>query len=316
MHKIFTFVDGFSSFFAKFFKFSFYGNLILLFRIFFFYIGSLLFNNPYIPNVLSIIFIVLINFVIFDRFIFNPSTYRDDIDNPYDSEGSGIQTLETIEEARNYNKWIAEKFEDYLGEHNLEIGAGRGTISAIISEKFPLEVFEIAEDNVAFLQKRFANNKNIKAVEKDFLECNKYSHYDCIYSSNVLEHIEEDGKFLFHSMKLLKTGGFFIAVVPAMPLLYSKFDSIIGHVRRYSKKDLSRFKDVLQQNGFSFKIIKYRYFNPIGAFGWFIKMKLMNNTVVKKSDAMTMNAILPFVSFLDYIPFPFGQSLWIVIKKI
>ena len=115
-------------------------------------------------------------------------------------------------------------------------------------------------------------------------------------------------------MRLLKKGGFFAAVVPAMPLLYSRFDSKIGHFRRYSGLDKSKWEENISKD-LSIKWISYKYFNPIGAFGWFVKMKLMGQSTIKKQDAMIMNSLIPFIAWLDYLPLPFGQSIFILIKK-
>ncbi len=45
-------------------------------------------------------------------------------------------------------------------------------------------------------------------------------------------------------------------------------------------------------------------------------MKLLKQTNIKRSDAMIMNALVTFITWLDYINLGFGQSLLIVLRKI
>ncbi len=316
IHKYFTFSSKENNFFSELPHFLFYGHILLVVRFISFYGFFYISEDVNLNSLLSIFLMVLFNFAIFDRFVFNISAYSENISDPYGENGSGIETLETIEDAKNYNLWLCEKFEDYLGSKNLELGAGRGTLSAILSNKFSLELFEISEENHKYLKTRFQNNKGITKIDKDYLENSEWESYDCVYSSNVLEHIPDDEIFIIHGMKLLKPGGYFVAIVPAMKSLHSNFDKKIGHFRRYNKTDIKRIEMILLSSKINFQKLKSSYFNPVGAVGWFTKMKLLRIEKINKSDAMTMNALIPFISILDYLPLPFGQSMLIVLQKI
>jgi 2-polyprenyl-3-methyl-5-hydroxy-6-metoxy-1,4-benzoquinol methylase len=57
--------------------------------------------------------------------------------------------------------------------------------------------------------------------------------YDGIYTSNVLEHIEDDVETLRKIHGMLKPGCNLVIYVPAFMCLYSELDSSIGHYRRY-----------------------------------------------------------------------------------
>lgn len=234
----------------------------------------------------------------------------------YSQAGEGTNTLETLEEAILYNEWIASKIEDYLGEKNLELGAGMGTIANIILRNYCLELVELSEHNQKILKARFKNSKNISKISGDILQNQNWNYYNCIYSSNVLEHIPNDEEIILHCFKLLTQGGYFVAIVPAMKILYSEFDKKIGHFRRYNRSDVRRITNKLEGEGFSVKVIDKSFFNPIGALGWFLKMKLLRKQRIDPKDAMLMNSIVPFVAWLDYLPLGFGQSMLIVLKKI
>jgi hypothetical protein len=93
-------------------------------------------NVPWeISLFLSTGFVVLLNFLGFELIVFSNNSW--DVQNnssSYQVYGYGFQSLETIEEARLYNQWIAGKIQNYLGDNNLEFGSGLGTISSLISE--------------------------------------------------------------------------------------------------------------------------------------------------------------------------------------
>ncbi|TGM80935.1 methyltransferase domain-containing protein [Leptospira bouyouniensis] len=316
LHKYITWLEGSEDFLKKLVQFHYYSFLGIIIRIFVFALLIFLGFGWLVSSFFSIGFVILLNFVSFDRFVFIPKEESIASNSlSYSAEGEGIGTLETIEEAVIYNRWIASKILDYLGEKNLEIGAGTGTIASITSENFPIDVFDLSKDNYNFLKQRFKSVKNIRNIGQDILSIKTKNYYDCIYSSNVMEHIEEDTKILNHSLSLLKKGGFFVAIVPAMPILYSMFDKKIGHVRRYSKQDIKRWEQSIQPL-YKIKWLKRNYFNPIGAIGWLIKMKFLHQKQIKKQDAMIMNSLIPFIAWLDYLPLPFGQSMLLVLKKI
>ena len=233
----------------------------------------------------------------------------------YSNSGQGVKVLETLEETVRYNNYLISKVLPYLKRKNLELGAGRGTLSELISKTHPIEIFEIAEDNYRYLNGRFQGIKNVEKIERDFLLNTSFLSYDCIYSSNVLEHIQNDEDFVLHGMRLLKKGGHFVAIVPAMMALYSEFDIKIGHLRRYQKEDKLRLINSLQKNSIPFRFSKYTYMNPVGAIGWYLKMRLLKQKEIQVKDSMMMNTLIPFLKHLDHLPLPFGQSILIVIEK-
>ena len=60
--------------------------------------------------------------------------------------------------------------------------------------------------------------------------------YDCVLALDVIEHIDDDRHAVQELARLLKPGGRVIFSVPALPELYSEFDDVQGHRRRYTRK--------------------------------------------------------------------------------
>lgn len=56
---------------------------------------------------------------------------------------------------------------------------------------------------------------------------------DAVIALDVIEHLDDDHAAVENLMRLVRPGGLLILSVPALPELFSEFDSIQGHRRRY-----------------------------------------------------------------------------------
>ncbi len=57
--------------------------------------------------------------------------------------------------------------------------------------------------------------------------------FDAVLALDVIEHIDEDRVAVTNLARLTRPGGVAILSVPALPFLYSEFDEVQGHRRRY-----------------------------------------------------------------------------------
>jgi SAM-dependent methyltransferase len=62
--------------------------------------------------------------------------------------------------------------------------------------------------------------------------------YACVLVLDVIEHIDDDSRAVRELGRLLKPGGRVIVSVPSLPDLYSEFDEVQGHRRRYTVQSL------------------------------------------------------------------------------
>ncbi len=62
--------------------------------------------------------------------------------------------------------------------------------------------------------------------------------YDAVIALDVIEHVDDDHAVLTGLAHLTKPGGVCIVSVPALPDLYSEFDAVQGHRRRYLPETL------------------------------------------------------------------------------
>ena len=85
-----------------------------------------------------------------------------------------------------------------------------------------------------------------RLVEADInqLPPHELGRHDALLALDVLEHIDDDRQALQNIAPLLRPGGIAIVSVPAQPELFSEFDEIQGHRRRYLPDTLrAAFRD-------------------------------------------------------------------------
>jgi SAM-dependent methyltransferase len=118
-----------------------------------------------------------------------------------------------------------------------EIGCGHGLVQKQLADAYGLKVdgFDLNEvglrSSVATTQPRYCYN--ILDRLPRFAES-----YDFLVLFDVLEHIEEEETFLEAVLFHLKPGGYLAINVPALMSLYSRYDEVVGHQRRYTTRTL------------------------------------------------------------------------------
>lgn len=218
-------------------------------------------------------------------------------------------TLDNLDGAANYAAWIFGQVEPHLGEDVLEVGAGHGTFTEIMSERGGRVVAtDVSERCVDRLRARFAGNDRV-AVVHGGVDAVGHGPFDSAVLINVLEHIEDDDGVLRELSATLKPGGRLILWVPAFQFLYSGFDRKIGHYRRYRKGE---FRRQLTQAGFS--VIDIRYINLVGALAWLVVARMMRKAPTGGvSVGIYDSYFVPVLRRLEGTRgVPFGQSVFAV----
>ena len=219
----------------------------------------------------------------------------------------GLDTLDTMSEARKLNAWQYEDSSRHLSGKILEIGSGVGNISAFyVEENRDITLSDIRDNYLEKLTKKFEKgvspNKIIKMdlVASDFEE--KYAKhigtFDGLFALNVVEHIEDDTLAISNAKKLLKPGGKMVILVPAYQALYNGLDKALFHYRRYNKRSLN---ELFLKNDLS--IDKSYYFNFAGILGWFVSGKLQKNNTIPGGQLKLYNSLVPIFKLVDLITF-------------
>jgi SAM-dependent methyltransferase len=233
---------------------------------------------------------------------------------------SGHEELLTVEEnLKCYNTDIAKRVVSTLHQvrlssqetpNILDFGAGIGTLAQIVHGLVGIRPKCIEIDS---LQTTILKSKGFDAYQslKDVPE-----KADLIYSSNVLEHIIEDEKVLVEIYSSLVVGGYLFIYVPAHQFLFSELDEKVGHVRRYSRKELE-----MKVKSSGFTIIRIEYHDSLGFlaslclkyFGFKRKLGLGSPASYQMYDSI----IFPISKILDRVGLRriIGKNILLVAKK-
>lgn len=139
----------------------------------------------------------------------------------------------------------------------LDFGAGIGTLAMEWEKQTGVkaECLEVnARQRQMIGERGFICYGSIDGVAKTF---------EGIYSSNVLEHIEDDVGALEKLYSLLEESGVLAVYVPAFMCLFSELDRSVGHYRRYGRTELI---DKVVRAGF--RVVKCEYSDCLGFAGW------------------------------------------------
>lgn len=200
----------------------------------------------------------------------------------------------------------------------LEVGCGNG---------INLQLFELYMDLVvdgcdlnAFALEKTPELKGKKMVYDIYDQhpamINKY---DIILLFDVLEHIKDDDGFLRNVIKHLKSNGIIVINVPAHQTLFSRYDKIVGHVRRYSKNRLIK---LIEKNNIEIDAAQYWGFFMVPVlylrkmFLVFIRKKMV--TIGFKPPHRIVNALFKIIMRFELWLFkkpPSGTSLFVAGKR-
>ena len=119
-----------------------------------------------------------------------------------------------------------------------------------------------------------------------------------MFSSNVLEHIDNDVEILEEIRSKLSDEGMIYLYLPAHEILRSKLDEAVGHYRRYSKKDIL---SKLKLSGFV--TTKIHYADSLGFFITLITKIINYNPISDIGSSTSMKVydkyILPISKLID-----------------
>jgi SAM-dependent methyltransferase len=130
--------------------------------------------------------------------------------------------------------------------------------------------------------------------------------FDSVVLVNVLEHIEDDAAALRDILTGLRPGGTVVLFVPAFQALYSEFDRLVGHYRRYRKGELAALV-----RGAGFEVVESRYVNCIGALAWWVVARQLGRFPKSRSAMRAYDrTVVPVIRAVEsrWTP-PFGQSV-------
>lgn len=229
----------------------------------------------------------------------------------------GLEILDAISGAHNFNRWMYDTIEPYCNGEILEIGSGLGNISKYFFENNQkIFLSDIRDNYISFLQNKF-NLIDSRVFKLNIADENFENNYpqllykfDSVFCLNVVEHIENDKLAMKNILKMLKPSGLAVILVPAHQKLFNKIDTSLQHFKRYTKKTLTNIvsKDATIQKTF--------YFNAMGIPAWFIGGKLFQQDSIHKGEMKLYDMFVPIWKILDKLSFnKIGLSVIIILKN-
>jgi SAM-dependent methyltransferase len=206
---------------------------------------------------------------------------------------SGLEELLNTEVMTKYNQYIVEQAlrNITLTKKVVDFGAGIGTLSLIFRQNFAIDTLciEVDDKNKEFLSKRKLKHfSSLGEINGDV---------DLIFSSNVLEHIEDDVSVLKDMTDKLSSNGRIYLYLPAKMLLWSRLDEEVGHYRRY---EIFELKHKCHKVGLN--IEELHYADSIGFFAS-LAMKIIGYN--KDAGIGSVSSL----KFYDKWLFPISKSL-------
>lgn len=181
---------------------------------------------------------------------------------------------------------------------------------------------ELNDEAISELKEKFGGQIDIikwKSPEK----INR--KFDLILLADVLEHIPDDREAVSWIYEHLNEEGYALLTVPAHQFFWTQMDEVVGHYRRYSRKNFLK----LFENKFSIK--KFSFYNfflfPVKiVFTIFARTVRCFSPQSKRSyndlvpQLKLINIIFKYILYLESklmrrISFPLGVSMILLVQK-
>jgi 2-polyprenyl-3-methyl-5-hydroxy-6-metoxy-1,4-benzoquinol methylase len=222
-------------------------------------------------------------------------------------------------------EFLLSRFNKYIDEQSrgIDIGAGTGNVTGyLISNGYEnICVGEMHKNGLEYAR-RYGSKE---LYQFNILKVTFDDEFDVVCLFDLLEHIEDEDMVFRNVHRMLHRGrGKIFLTVPAHKWLWSLYDKVAHHKRRYTKKYL---REKLKKNGF--EVIEMKYFfmsiTPLLFLrGLFNPDKGGSYIGYKAEDSVTnpfINKILLWLcrgenSLIDFLPNFFGGSLYVVARAV
>ncbi len=221
----------------------------------------------------------------------------------WDGAPSEVQAYGPAFAARTY--LVEEAFKRLRPGLMLDIGCGRGNVTAIAA-RYAATVYatDLAADAIAETRERLAFHADAhtgvaNALTREWGDLPTPARpFDAILLSEVLEHLDDDMAMMRAARLLLAPGGSLVVTVPGNPALWTEWDDLAGHVRRYTRNELI---GKLQDAGFTVRSCTNWGFPVTGFLA--IRGARMRGGRVARSRGSEVPSMLARIMPLARIPF-------------
>ncbi len=225
---------------------------------------------------------------------------------------SGVDELWHAENyMKGYNASVVAKLSRHLFQKKvLEFGAGIGSFARLWelqnqSKPECLEIDPVLRE--VLITRGFVTYANLGEVQNT---------YEGIYTSNVIEHIDDDVATLKQLSQRVIPGGYVVVYVPAFMCLFSDLDRSVGHYRRYERKEL-----MTKIKAANLNIVSWSYVDSVGFFAS-LAVRIFGykgNSPLGSARSFQIydRFVYPISRVLDFLGlrFLFGKNLLVIARK-
>jgi ubiquinone/menaquinone biosynthesis C-methylase UbiE len=205
----------------------------------------------------------------------------------------------------------------------LDVGCGNGNVLRAIGERMGDDVLLVGLDPFRESLRNAKARIDAVWIQGDAVSLPFGETFDAVGLFDVIEHLEDDRHVLESAYRVLRPGGLVLVTVPANERLWSYFDILARHQRRYSKKQLG---ERLTEAGFTIEFLSYymaAMFPVVLLWRW---MGRMVNSQAVQSGTVDLR-VYPVANELMYFALcaerhllmrrglPFGTSLVAVARR-
>jgi len=236
----------------------------------------------------------------------------------HDDHFGAADDLERLGTAHHFFDWVLDELDPHLGGRMVEVGAGAGTITRKLADRYPdcrLVALEPAENMVPALAAYGALSDRVTVHQETLADYVRHGAggFDAVLYLNVLEHIEDDAAELGLAAEVLRPGGALLVFGPGLEALYSDLDYKAGHYRRYSPDQLRR---LAEQAGLV--VERACYFDMLGVPPYYVVYKLLRQTEISGSTMWGYDwVVVPASRLLQRVLVrpPVGKNVLLVATK-
>jgi SAM-dependent methyltransferase len=194
----------------------------------------------------------------------------------------------------------------------LEVGAGHGTFTSLLAEVGAVTALEPGERMGDLLRGLYGEDTRVEVQVGVVDDLPTGERFGSAVMINVLEHIADDAAALRSIHDRLLPGGHLVVWVPAFQSLYSRFDELLGHERRYRLKGLRSLVESCD-----YTVVDARYVNAVGWFSWLVVARMLGKIPTSSATVGLFDkAVVPVVRGVERgVRPPFGQSILLAARK-
>jgi glycosyltransferase involved in cell wall biosynthesis len=225
-------------------------------------------------------------------------------DDVYQKDAYGSAILSRLGRAPKFNAWMADIVRPWCGKRVLEIGAGSGALTLLLTPRWR---FVASDINPLYLRRLEALRRDrpyLQVQHVDVAQADTFPQtpdgFDTVVCLNVIEHMEDDVAAMRNLRRALTADGRAIVLVPQGPWNYGSVDVELGHRRRYTEASLT---ELARASGF--RVERLLRFNRLGSLPWFVNGRVFRKQTVGLFQVRMLNLLTPLMRLIDRVlPLP------------